>query len=193
MNRMRVLPLLLLLLVLSGCAAPTLPEGRECERLHPRLTVCLLTPAEMGPARERQDLVRISTPEGEQRFVGQLALRSERLDLVALTPTGLGLFRLRWDGETLNHDAPVDELPVSATRLVALLQWVLAPTEALGPVTIGGRVRERPVEGGVERLLQLDGGRTVGRARLETGPSGTVGAITIDFGEDTRVRLTPLD
>lgn len=192
MNRIGILGLFLLMAALAGCAAPTLPDDRECERLHPRLAVCLLTPGEMGQPRERLDMVRVSTPDGDQRFVGQLSLQSDRLDLAAHTPTGLGLFRLRWDGETLNHDVP-EERPVSPRRLVALLQWVLAPVQAVDEALIGGHVRERGVDAGTERILELDGGRVVGRALLETGPDGAMAAVTIEIGDDIRIRLTPLD
>lgn len=193
MNRIGLLGLFLLVAALAGCAMPTLPEDRACERLHPRLAFCLLTPGEMGQPRERMDMVRVSTPAGDQRFIGQLSLQSDRLDLAAHTPTGLGLFRLRWDGETLNHDAPIEELPVSPRRLVALLQWVLAPVEALDEAVVGGQVREQEGATGTERILELDGGRVVGRANLEASPDGTPGAITIEIGDDIRIRLTPLD
>lgn len=193
MNRIGLPGLFLFLAVLAGCSMPTLPEDRVCERLHPRLAFCLLTPGEMGQPRERMDMVRVSTPEGGQRFVGQLSLQAERLDMAAHTPTGLGLFRLRWDGKTLNHEAPMEALPVSPRRLVALLQWVLAPVEALDEAVVGGRVRERDVDTGTERILELDGGRVVGRARLDTGPDGAPDAVTIEIGDDIRIRLTPLD
>lgn len=193
MKRIGIFGLLLPALLLAGCATLPLPEDRQCERLHPRLAFCLLTPGEMGQPRERMDMVRVTTPEGGQRFVGQLSLQAERLDMAAHTPTGLGLFRLRWDGETLNHDAPMEDLPVSPRRLVALLQWVLAPVEALDQAVVGGQVREQAGPTGTERILELDGGRVVGRASLEAGPDGAPGAITIEIGDDIRIRLTPLD
>lgn len=190
--RPRYLLIPLLALLLAACVHTPLPEEGECERLHPRLAYCLLAPAAMGGQLQRLDMVRVEGPEASHRFVGQLSVADDRLDLAAYSPTGVGLFRLQWDGETLDHDAPSEEMAIPPARLVALLQWVLAPIEALDGAVHGGRVTQRETEGGRERSLVLDNGETVATASIALS-DGRPAAMEIRFGEQVHIRLTPLE
>ncbi len=185
-----------LLAFLTACAAPvSLPDGEYCEHLHPRLGFCLLAPEEMGVMEERLDRVTVETPEETQSFVGQLAVSEGVMQMAAQSLSGVGLFRVRWDGEEIDADTAVPIAQLEATHLVALLQVGFAPSDKLNAALLGGRVSERDDGEGRERELVLDDGRSFLRVRHEGSPGpGTAVEITAGLDEQrTRIRLEPLE
>lgn len=187
MNRFRHV-LLLVLGLCAACAHVSLPADRECERLHSRLAYCLLEPARLADVPERLDRVTVESPAGRQDFVGQVGFTRERMTLVGQTATGMGLFRIDWDGDTLRQDFRSEEIELDARRLLALIQLVFAPDDALASAIIGGRVVDSHGEAGRERHLVLTGGRRV--ARIRYGESGQDIHIILD--ESVRIHLRAL-
>jgi hypothetical protein len=179
---------LLLLLAGVGCAHVSVPEDRECERLHARLAYCLLDPSQLAETPERLDRVTVEGPDGRHDFIGQVGFGAERMTLVGQTASGMGLFRIDWDGEQLQQQFRSEEVDLDARRLLALIQLVFASPESLGPAVIGGRVRDSTGEAGRERELLLDNGREVARVRY--GQAGD--DIHIILGDAVRIRLRPL-
>ena len=105
-----LMPLALLAaLILAACAAPSLPDDQQCERLDRRLGYCLVAPSELGWQGERMDRVQVQGPEGRQGFIAQLRSDDESLLLAAQSLTGMRLFRMHWDGSELDVDGEFPE------------------------------------------------------------------------------------
>lgn len=180
--------LLLVLLACAACAHVSVPDDRECERLHARLAYCLLDPSLLADTPERLDRVTVESPDGRHDFIAQVGFGAERMTLVGQTASGMGLFRIDWDGEHLQQQFRSEEVDMDGRRLLALIQLVFASPESLGPAVIGGRVRDSTGEAGRKRELLLDNGREVASVRY--GQDGD--DIHIILGEAVRIRLRPL-
>jgi len=187
MRRLPVYALASALLLLAACAPVSVPEDGYCEHFHARLAYCLVAPADMVMVSERLDRVTVEY-DGEHRvFIGQLAVNEREMRLAAHALTGMNLFQLAWDGQDIDYQVREASMELEPSRLIALLQLVVAPMEALEGKVHGGRVVESRWDGVRERRLQLDGGRQVMRIRFMEE------RVLIEFGEDTRITLTPLD
>ncbi|MDQ2069985.1 DUF3261 domain-containing protein [Natronospira bacteriovora] len=178
---------LIFTLLLAACAHVSLPPERECERLHARLAYCLIEPAALADPEERLDRVEVRSPEGRQTFIGQIAFDSERTLLVGQSQTGMGLFRIEWDGTRLQQSVRSEEMGLDGRRLLALIQLVFASPDQLATAVIGGRVSDRAMDDGRERRLTLDGGRLL--ARIHYAPDGE---ITVEFADELYIRMSPL-
>ncbi len=117
MNR---LYLLLLLLPLSGCVTPLLPD---CTRFGRDGQVCPLPPSAL-PKFDATHIVTVTRDGKPDSFLGQLHIDSQILRLAGSSLFGTDLFTLSYDGKTLK--AEPDSPQLHADTLVVMLELALA-------------------------------------------------------------------
>lgn len=124
---MKKLYLLLLLLAVSACVTPLLPD---CTRFGRDGQVCLLPPAAL-PALDATHLVTVTRDGKPDSFLGQLHIDAQALRLAGSSLFGTGLFTLNYDGKTLQAEPDNPEL--HADTLVVMLELALADPTAIKP------------------------------------------------------------
>lgn len=151
-----LLPLLLIVAGLSGCASRPEPENRAF--LAPGTSLLLPAPTLARPLY-RQQLLSASSKEGQHQLLTVLEADGHRLTLVGLTPSGIRLFKVSYDGEKISGERLSSLLggaalpPVSQVLAdVMLSYWPLAAWQPRLPA--GWRLED---EGMVRRLLDPDG------------------------------------
>lgn len=151
-----LLPLLLIVAGLSGCASRPEPENRAF--LAPGTSLLLPAPTLARPLY-RQQLLSASSKEGQHQLLTVLEADGHRLTLVGLTPSGIRLFKVSYDGEKIGSERLSSLLggaalpPVSQVLAdVMLSYWPLAAWQPRLPA--GWRLED---EGMVRRLLDPDG------------------------------------
>lgn len=151
-----LLPLLLIVAGLSGCASRPAPENRAF--LAPGTSLLLPAPTLTRPLY-RQQLLSASSKEGQHQLLTVLEADGHRLTLVGLTPSGIRLFKVSYDGEQISGERLSSLLggaalpPVSQVLAdVMLSYWPLAAWQPRLPA--GWRLED---EGMVRRLLDPDG------------------------------------
>ena len=118
---MRRFVLLLLPLLLAGCATPLL--GPDCTRFGRNGQLCLLPPASLPPV-EGSHMVKVTHDGEEDEFVGLLHIDSRKLELAGFSLFGTSLFDLSYDGDTLTS-VPKDS-KLKPETLVAMLELSIA-------------------------------------------------------------------
>jgi hypothetical protein len=149
------LPLLLTAL-LSACASAPAPENRAY--LTPG-TSLLLPPPEREQPLYRQQLLSAHSKGGEHQLLTVLEADGHKLTLVGLTPSGIRLFRVSYEGEVIRTEQLSNLLGGAALPPVAqvladvmLSYWPIATWQARLPE--GWHLAD---EGMVRRLTAPDG------------------------------------
>ena len=124
---MKRLYLLLLLLPLSGCVTPLLPD---CTRFGRDGQVCPLPPSAL-PKLDATHIVTVTRDGKPDSFLGQLHIDSQILRLAGSSLFGTGLFTLSYDGKTLKAEPDSPEL--HADTLVVMLELALADPAEIRP------------------------------------------------------------
>jgi len=119
------LAVLLLSLVLVGCATPLLPG---CTRFGRDGQVCLLPPTAL-PKLDAMHLVTVTRDGQPQSFMGQLHIDGQALRLAGSSLFGTGLFTLSYDGHAIQVQP--DDPQLHADTLVVMLELALADPAAL--------------------------------------------------------------
>lgn len=185
------LPLLFALL-LGACASTLVPENRAY--LTPDTSLVLPTPQRDQPLY-RQQLLSTHGKGGEHQLLTVLEADGHRLTLVGLTPSGIRLFRLSYDGKTIHTEQLSSLLGGAALPPVAqvladvmMSYWPVAAWHAQLPK--GWQLAD---EGMVRRLTDPDG-RLVSEIhyRLVAGEREPVQLIQHAFDYQLQMqRLTP--
>lgn len=165
---MRQLPLFFgfgMLLLLSACVStPELPDDKICPQIQRNIFLCLLAPAKL-PQGTAQHLVNLrfannSQADKSRTFIGLLTINRTELRLRGLSPMGLTLFDLQFNGSAIKLDAPDSALPKPAL-LLALLQFMLAePTMLKKTLPDNLRLEIQPTKKGLRRILRA-GDKTI--------------------------------
>ena len=124
---MKKLSLVALLVLLSGCATPLLPD---CTRFGRDGQVCLLPPAAL-PKLDAVHMVTVTRDGRPDSFMGQLHIDEKDLRLAGSSLFGTGLFTLSYDGRRIQ--AQPDDPDLHAGTLVVMLELALADPAALQP------------------------------------------------------------
>lgn len=121
-----------------------------------------------------QQSAQFTTAQGEQTFLLSAYLRSEENLVVALTPTGYELFRVRWSRDVFEvsgaEHLPDPRLPM---RVIADMQLALWPLSALENEVKGlhiTEVLEEVLEPHWQRTVSDSRGRDVLVIQAEEGP-----------------------
>jgi uncharacterized protein DUF3261 len=124
---MKKLYILLLLLAVSACVTPLLPD---CTRFGRDGQVCLLPPSAL-PKLDANHIVTVTREGHPDSFLGQLHIDDQVLRLAGSSLFGTGLFTLSYDGKTLK--AEPDDPQLHADTLVVMLELALADPAAIKP------------------------------------------------------------
>jgi hypothetical protein len=124
---MKKLYLLLLLLPLSACITPLLPD---CTRFGRDGQVCLLPPSVL-PKLDAAHIVTVTRGGKPDSFLGQLHIDDQVLRLAGSSLFGTGLFTLSYDGKILK--AEPDSPQLHADTLVVMLELALADPAVIKP------------------------------------------------------------
>lgn len=124
---MKKLGLTALLMLLTGCVTPLLPD---CTRFGRSGQVCLLPPAAL-PELDAMHLVTVTRDGKPDSFLGQLHIDDQALRLAGSSLFGTGLFTLSYDGHVIQAEPDSPEL--HADTLVVMLELALADPETLKP------------------------------------------------------------
>lgn len=152
---MKLLLPLLLAALLGACAAPPAPENRAY--LAPGASLVLPTPVRDQPLY-RQQLLSAHSRGGEHQLLTVLEADGQRLTLAGLTPSGIRLFRLGYDGKHIQTEQlaglPGGALP-PVTQVLADVMMSYWPLAAWQPqLPRGWHLAD---EGMVRRLTGPDG------------------------------------
>lgn len=156
---MRRLALLLLPLLLTGCATPLLGPG--CVRFGRDGQLCLLPPAALPPV-EGSHMVKVIHDGEEDAFLGLLHIDSRRLELAGFNLFGTSLFDLTYDGTTVTSVPPDSAL--KPETLVAMLELSIADPKLLQE-RLHGLTLKTTTDGAQEKRDLYEGDRLV--AHLE--------------------------
>ncbi|HEX4300924.1 MAG TPA: DUF3261 domain-containing protein [Gammaproteobacteria bacterium] len=124
---MKKLYLLLLLLMMSACVTPLMPD---CTRFGRDGQVCLLPPAAL-PKLDATHIVTVTRDGKPDSFLGQLHIDDQALRLAGSSLFGTDLFTLSYDGKTLK--AEPDSPQLHADTLVVMLELALADPAEIKP------------------------------------------------------------
>lgn len=153
---------LMLLALLSACAGhhmgkdtlhQTPARNKICPQLDDNIAVCLLDPANL-PQGTARHVVSLQYADKDRTFIGILTINQGMLRLRGLSPMGLKLFDLQYNGHSIQLHAPDNALPKPAL-LIALLQLMLAEPALLKktlPESL--QLNTRAIENGVKRVLR---------------------------------------
>lgn len=98
-----LLPLCLCASLLSACASPPAPAPDNRAFLTPGTSLVLPVPTLAQPLY-RQQLLSARTQSGEHQLLAVLEADGRQLTLVGLTPSGIRLFRVSYDGEAIRTE-----------------------------------------------------------------------------------------
>lgn len=151
----QLLPLLFALL-LGACASQPVPENRAY--LAPGTSVLLPAPVRAQPLY-RQQLLSAHSKGGDHQLLTVLEADGHRLALAGLTPSGIRLFRLSYDGETIHTEQLAALLGGTAlppvTQVLADVMLSYWPLTAWQPrLPAGWRLED---DGMVRRLTDPNG------------------------------------
>ncbi|RRJ82774.1 DUF3261 domain-containing protein [Aestuariirhabdus litorea] len=155
---------LLLLLLVSGCASTPPPPSPPSASLSRGVEVRLpgLDPA--LPTARLTQLLEIRADGDEHSLLVALELSPQRLSLVLLSPLGVPLLNLSYDGHRLSseHSSLID-LPFAAENLLLdlmLCYWSapqLQPVLAEAGLRLQQSPRERAIYQGDQLLIRIEG------------------------------------
>lgn len=147
---------LLFATLLSACASQPVPDNRAF--LSPDTSLLLPAPLRAQPLY-RQQLLSAHSKGGQHQLLTVLEADGHRLTLVGLTPSGIRLFRLSYDGKEIETEQLSSLLGGAALPPVAqvladvmLSYWPIAAWQPQLPK--GWRLED---EGMVRRLTDPDG------------------------------------
>ena len=170
---MKRLCLSLLLMTLSACVTPLLPD---CTRFGRDGQVCLLPPSAL-PKLDVTHIVTVARDGKPDSFLGQLHIDAQTLRLAGSSLFGTGLLSLSYDGKTLQVEPESPQLP--AGKLVVILELALADPAEIKPRLHGLdlTVSDGP-QGQVRDILER--GRPIVHIVRGTGPL-SVAPLSIDI------------
>ena len=154
-----LLPLLLAASLLSACASSPKPDNRAY--LTPDTSLLLPAPVRDRPLY-RQQLLSARSKGGQHQLLAVLEADGRQLTLVGLTPSGIRLFRVSYDGETI-HTEQLSKLLGGAalppaTQVLADVMLSYWPVAAWQPqLPKGWRLEDQ----GMERRLYDPAGKLV--------------------------------
>jgi hypothetical protein len=131
---MRLLPFILLIW-LSGCSNQ--PHHSQSQTWLDRQTAINLPAPGLDVPMQRHQLLSVVLSDGRYSFQALLQVDEEQLELLALTPTGIRLFSLRYDAAGIHTEQQLssNHLPPPAQVLadVMLAYWPVAAWEVVLP------------------------------------------------------------
>ncbi|MBW3568017.1 MAG: DUF3261 domain-containing protein [Proteobacteria bacterium] len=162
---MRPLEILLLVLVLSGCAHSG--ATGPCANPAPGVRYCLLPPNAL-PADGEPRLVHVTGNELDQHMISQVNVDTARLTMIATNLLGQPLFEIRYKNSASGPTVSVfpADAPMEAAWLLALLQIAEADADEVRSGLRGSVLIEeghsRRIERNGETLVWIDkrNGRT---------------------------------
>lgn len=195
--RLFVAIVLSLSVLLTSCTSlPTTRSSTICPTLRGGITFCLLKPSQL-PTGEARNMVRIKQGDKTSTFIGVLSITDKMLSLHGLSPMGLQLFQLQYDGYDIHFSSPVSVLPESTLSkselpnpniprpdlLIALLQLMMADIQLLNQKLVGDAVITQN-EAGTQRLLRSGDNKIIiirrrGDRDLKTGYSVSIPAADL--------------
>lgn len=184
---MRRTVLLLLGLVLTGCAVSSPPKSANPDRF---LT---LTPASLGRNLALSQLVTGTHGGDTYRARYEVEVVGDRLAIVGLSPIGLTLFTLVQRGEEVSVDSRLAEVQRFDPRYTLFdLYLTYWPESTLKPALEMIGMTLETADGSRERTVRDDQGRRVATVVYPEGGS-PAGAIVIEhFDRPYRLEIRPI-
>jgi len=183
---MRRLVLLLLPLLLTGCATPLLGPG--CTRFGRDGQLCLLPPAALPPV-EGSHMVKVTHDGREDAFLGLLHIDSRKLELAGFSLFGTSLFDLDYDGTTVTS-VPADSA-LQPETLLAMLELSLAEPKLLQG-RLHGLTLKTTTDGDREQRDLYEGDRLIAHLERNLVPLDEA-TLSIEIPPlGIKVEMTPL-
>ena len=158
------LSLLLLLVVLAGCAVTPLEPG--CTRFGRDGQMCLLPPAAL-PAVEGSHLVKVVHDGQTDTFMGLLKIDPETLRLAGFSLFGTSLFNIQYDGKTVSNEPA--EIALKPDMLVVMLELAIADPAKLPERLHGLSLTVREDQGTEVREIS-ESGRLIAHMEIAGSP-----------------------
>ncbi len=111
-----------ILLLLFGCSAQQTGS--------PQLALKLLPPAEASVAVLFEQKLTLKTSERQQKFLLVARFDKDRLKMALLSPSGLQLLLLDYDGETLVQESSFS-IDVPGKEILAIIQFAMWPEQSV--------------------------------------------------------------
>lgn len=163
MKSARCLGVLLLALLVGGCAGLPMPRrDADCVTIGPYGSICLLPPENL-PATRARHLVSINRNGQSNTFLGRLRIGNDALRLAGASLFGAHLFTITWNGRAIvSRPQGRDMHP---RMIIAMLQVALANPALLKPHLYGMELKITRRDGTELRRL-LERGHLVARIEI---------------------------
>lgn len=121
---MRMLTLVCCALLLSGCMSFGAAKPESPLRLH------LLSLEQAPESQVLKQKITLKKQDATHQFLAVLRIEQEKVQMIALLPTGQYIFSLSFDGATLEEES-FSEIDIPSQEVFSIMQFALWPEDAI--------------------------------------------------------------